>query len=62
MAKLQHEFFYYDQFGEICAGKAPIDDGVLVGGGPERIARFPLSEHEYELTLDQLQRIYPYNG
>lgn len=53
-------FFYYAQFGEICAGKTIVDDGVWIGGNPEPLHVVILEDHEYELTLDQLKRLYPY--
>ena len=62
MAKQQPVFFYYEQFGEACAGKTIVDDGVWLGGDPSPLVTVPLTAHEYELTLDQLRRLYPYNG
>lgn len=60
MAKQQPVFFYYEQFGEQCAGKTIVDDGVWIGGDPVPTMVVSLSAHEYELSLDQLRKLYPY--
>jgi len=60
MAKTQPVFFYYEQFGEACAGKTVIDDGVWIGGEPKHLEVHHITEHEYLLDLDQLRKLYPY--
>lgn len=63
MAKRQPIFYYYQHTvhkGEPLVGKTIVDDGVWVGGAVEPLAVFNLPDHEYELSLDQLRKLYPY--
>jgi len=57
---LKHVFYYYEQHGQVCAAKAPVDDGVIIGGGPAPLVSFDLQDHEFELSLEQLKVLYPY--
>lgn len=54
-------FVYHDYHGQICVQTWWGD--VTVGGQPmATLAKFPITEAEFKLPLDELRSKYPYNG
>lgn len=54
-------FFYYeDRGGNIHPATTELDDGVFVGGKPNIVKQIKITDDEMALSLDVLERLYPY--